>query len=132
MARVTIEDCIDKLPNRFELVLLAAHRARLVSQGAPLTVERDRDKDPVVSLREIAAETINKDDLREEFIHAMQKHVDVDEPEQTEMPLIALSGDMSVVDAPDEAFEQMTEEELLRGLEGMPPAESPGSQRNGY
>jgi DNA-directed RNA polymerase subunit omega len=132
MARVTIEDCIDKLPNRFELVLLAAHRARLVSQGAPLTVERDRDKDPVVSLREIAAETINKDDLREEFIHAMQKHVDVDEPEQTEMPLIAQSGDMSVVDAPEENFEQMTEEELLRGLEGMPPAESPGSQRNGY
>jgi DNA-directed RNA polymerase subunit omega len=131
MARVTIEDCIDKLPNRFELVLLAAHRARLVSQGAPLTVERDRDKDPVVSLREIAAETINKDDLREEFIHAMQKHVEVDEPEQTEMPLIAQSGDMSVVDAPEE-FEQMTEEELLRGLEGMPPAESPGSQRNGY
>ena len=56
MARVTIEDCIDKLPNRFELVLLAAHRARLLSQGAPLTVDRDRDKDPVVALREIAAE----------------------------------------------------------------------------
>jgi DNA-directed RNA polymerase subunit omega len=95
-------------------------------------VDRDRDKDPVVSLREIAAETINKDDLREEFIHAMQKHVEVDEPEQTEMPLIAQSGDMSSVDAADETFEQMTEEELLRGLEGMPPAESPGSQRNGY
>ena len=133
MARVTIEDCIDKLPNRFELVLLAAHRARLVSQGAPLTVDRDRDKDPVVSLREIAAETINKDDLREEFIHAMQKHVEVDEPEQTEMPLIAQSGDMSMVEGGEEtAFEQMSEEELLRGLEGMPPAESPGSQRNGY
>jgi DNA-directed RNA polymerase subunit omega len=132
MARVTIEDCIDKLPNRFELVLLAAHRARLVSQGAPITVDRDRDKDPVVSLREIAAETINKDDLREEFIHAMQKHVEVDEPEETEMPLIAQSGDMSMVNAADETFEQMTEEELLRGLEGMPPAESPGSQRNGY
>jgi DNA-directed RNA polymerase subunit omega len=132
MARVTIEDCIDKLPNRFELVLLAAHRARLVSQGAPLTVERDRDKDPVVSLREIAAETINKDDLREEFIHAMQKHVEVDEPEETEMPLIAQSGDMSMVNTAEETFEQMTEEELLRGLEGMPPAESPGSQRNGY
>jgi DNA-directed RNA polymerase subunit omega len=133
MARVTIEDCIDKLPNRFELVLLAAHRARLVSQGAPMTVERDRDKDPVVALREIAAETINKDDLREEFIHAMQKHVEVDEPEQTEMPLIAQSGDMTVVETTDDpAFEQMSEEELLRGLEGMPPAESPGSQRNGY
>jgi DNA-directed RNA polymerase subunit omega len=132
MARVTIEDCIDKLPNRFELVLLAAHRARLVSQGAPLTVDRDRDKDPVVSLREIAAETINKDDLREEFIHAMQKHVEVDEPEETEMPLIAQSGDMSNVNSTEDTFEQMTEEELLRGLEGMPPAESPGSQRNGY
>jgi DNA-directed RNA polymerase subunit omega len=132
MARVTIEDCIDKLPNRFELVLLAAHRARLVSQGAPLTVERDRDKDPVVSLREIAAETINKDDLREEFIHAMQKHVEVDEPEETEMPLIAQSGEMGMANSAEETFEQMTEEELLRGLEGMPPAESPGSQRNGY
>jgi DNA-directed RNA polymerase subunit omega len=133
MARVTIEDCIDKLPNRFELVLLAAHRARLVSQGAPLTIDRDRDKDPVVALREIASETINKDDLREEYIHAMQKHVDVDEPEETEVPLIAQSGDMTMVsDATEETFEQMTEEELLRGLEGMPPAESPGSQRNGY
>jgi DNA-directed RNA polymerase subunit omega len=134
MARVTIEDCIDKLPNRFELVLLAAHRARIVSQGAPLTVDRDRDKDPVVALREIAAETINKDDLREEYIHAMQKHVEVDEPEDGEVPLIAQSGDMSMVnDAGEEpALEQMTEEELLRGLEGMPPAESPGSQRNGY
>ena len=135
MARVTIEDCIDKLPNRFELVLLAAHRARLVSQGAPLTVDRDRDKDPVVALREIAAETINKDDLREEYIHAMQKHVEVDEPEETEVPLIAQSGDMSVVDDQGQdqpELEQMTEEELLRGLEGLPPAESPGSQRNGY
>jgi DNA-directed RNA polymerase subunit omega len=133
MARVTIEDCIDKLPNRFELVLLSAHRARLVSQGAPLTVDRDRDKDPVVALREIAGETINKDDLREEYIHAMQKHVEVDEPENTEVPLIAQSGDMSLVETTEEAsFEQMTEEELLRGLEGMPPAESPGSQRNGY
>jgi DNA-directed RNA polymerase subunit omega len=133
MARVTIEDCIDKLPNRFELVLLSAHRARLVSQGAPLTVDRDRDKDPVVALREIAGETINKDDLREEYIHAMQKHVEVDEPENTEVPLIAQSGDMSMVETVEEtAFEQMTEEELLRGLEGMPPAESPGSQRNGY
>jgi DNA-directed RNA polymerase subunit omega len=135
MARVTIEDCIDKLPNRFELVLLAAHRARLVSQGAPLTIDRDKDKDPVVALREIAGETVNKDDLREEYIHAMQKHVEVDEPEEGEVPLIAQSGDMSMADDPaelDQPMEQMTEEELLRGLEGMPPAESPGSQRNGY
>jgi DNA-directed RNA polymerase subunit omega len=135
MARVTVEDCIDKLPNRFELVLLAAHRARLLSQGAPITVDRDNDKNPVVALREIAEETINKDDLREEFIHAMQKHVEVDEPEPTEVPLIAQSGDMTIVnDSADDQvdMERMTEEELLRGLEGMPPAESPGSQRNGY
>jgi DNA-directed RNA polymerase subunit omega len=136
MARVTVEDCIDKLPNRFELVLLSAHRARMISQGAPLTVERDNDKNPVVALREIADEAVNTDDLREEYIHAMQKHVEVDEPEQSEVPLIQQSGDMSVVnDQPevDQAdMERMTEEELLRGLEGLPPAESPGSQRNGY
>ena len=135
MARVTVEDCIDKLPNRFELVLLAAHRARLISQGAPITVERDNDKNPVVSLREIADETIVPEDLREEFIHSMQKHVEVDEPEATEVPLIQQSGDMTVInDAVEEdvEMEQMTEEDLLRGLEGMPPAESPGSQRNGY
>ncbi|MFL5260341.1 MAG: DNA-directed RNA polymerase subunit omega [Hyphomicrobiales bacterium] len=136
MARVTVEDCIDKLPNRFELVLLSAHRARMISQGAPLTVDRDNDKNPVVALREIADEAVNSGDLREEYIHAMQKHVEVDEPEISEVPLIQQSGDMSVVaDTPntDQAdFERMTEEELLRGLEGMPPAESPGSQRNGY
>ncbi|MGE3829470.1 MAG: DNA-directed RNA polymerase subunit omega [Parvibaculaceae bacterium] len=136
MARVTVEDCIDKLPNRFELVLLSAHRARMISQGAPLVVDRDNDKNPVVALREIAEEEINKDDLREEYIHAMQKHVEVDEPETSEVPLIQQSGDMSVVDDQPEAdqadMERMTEEELLRGLEGLPPAESPGSQRNGY
>lgn len=136
MARVTVEDCIDKVPNRFELVLLAGHRARMVSQGAPITVERDKDKNPVVALREIAEETVIVDDLREEFIHSMQSQVEVDEPEASEVPLIQQSGDMVMVndaeqpDAPD--MEQMTEEELLRGLEGMPPAESPGSQRNGY
>ena len=136
MARVTVEDCIDKLPNRFELVLLAAHRARLVSQGAPITVDRDNDKNPVVALREIADETIVPEDLREEYIHAMQKHVEVDEPEATEVPLIQQSGDMEMVSEAAEEdqaeMEQMTEEDLLRGLEGMPPAESPGSQRNGY
>ncbi|QIG51185.1 DNA-directed RNA polymerase subunit omega [Nordella sp. HKS 07] len=136
MARVTVEDCIDKLPNRFELVLLSAHRARMISQGAPLSVDRDNDKNPVVALREIADETVNTDDLREEYIHAMQKHVEVDEPEQSEVPLIQQSGDMSVINdqpEPDQVdMERMTEEELLRGLEGLPPAESPGSQRNGY
>jgi DNA-directed RNA polymerase subunit omega len=136
MARVTVEDCIDKLPNRFELVLLSAHRARVISQGAPITVERDNDKNPVVALREIADETVDTGDLREEYIHAMQKHVEIDEPEATEVPLIQQTGEMVMVndqageDQPE--MERMTEEELLRGLEGMPPAESPGSQRNGY
>ena len=138
MARVTVEDCVDKLPNRFELVLLSAHRARMIAQGAPPTVARDNDKNPVVALREIADETIDKDDLREEYIHAMQKHVEVDEPESNEVPLIQQLGPMTVVaDEPatgsdENDMERMTEEELLRGLEGMPPAESPGSQRNGY
>ena len=134
MARVTIEDCIDKLPNRFELVLLAAHRARNIAQGQQITVDRDNDKDPVVSLREIASTSINSDDLREEFIHAMQKQVEMDEAEETDTPLISQSGDMRMVDdsAELDKMEQMTEEELLRGLDGLPPAESPGSQRNGF
>ncbi len=134
MARVTVEDCIDKLPNRFELVLLSAHRARMISQGTPLTVERDNDKNPVVALREIADETIDREDLREDYVHSMQRHVEVDEPEDSEVPLLA-GGEIATaeetVDAPED-FERMTEEELLRGLEGLPPAESPGSQRSGY
>ena len=68
MARVTVEDCIDKVPNRFELVLLASHRARTISQGAPLTIDRDNDKNPVVALREIADETVEVGDLREDLV----------------------------------------------------------------
>jgi len=134
LARVTIEDCIDKLPNRFELVLLSAHRARNIAQGQQITVDRDNDKDPVVSLREIAARSVNSDDLREEFIQGLQKQAEVDEADETETPLITQSGDMAIVDDSAEVaqMEQMSEEDLLRGLEGMPPAESPGSQRNGY
>ena len=136
MARVTVEDCIDKLPNRFELVLLSAHRARMVSQGAPLTVDRDNDKNPVVALREIADESIDREDLREDFVHSMQKHVEVDEPEDSEVPLLSggeiVSQETAVTQDTPEDYEPMSEEELLRGLEGLPPAESPGSQRSGY
>lgn len=136
MARVTVEDCIDKLPNRFELVLLSAHRARMIAQGAPLTVDRDKDKNPVVALREIADEAIDKDDLQENYIHSMQKQVEVDEPEASEAPLMITSGDTPAA-APKQdedvaETDRMTEEDLLRGLEGLPPAESPGSQRSGY
>ena len=88
MARVTVEDCIDKVDNRFELVLLAGHRARLISSGSPLTIDRDRDKNPVVALREIADETIAPDDLKEQLIHSLQKYVEVDEPEAETVPLL--------------------------------------------
>ena len=81
MARVTVEDCIDKVENRFELVLLASHRARMISSGSQITVERDNDKNPVVSLREIAETTVSPGDLKEDLIHSLQKHVEVDEPE---------------------------------------------------
>ncbi len=76
MARVTVEDCIDKVDNRFDLVLLAAHRARMISSGSQLTIDRDNDKNPVVSLREIAESTVSPGDLREELVHSLQKFVE--------------------------------------------------------
>lgn len=124
MARVTVEDCIDKVENRFDLVLLASHRARMISAGAPITVERDNDKNPVVALREIAERTISPDDLREDLIHSLQKYVEVDEPEAETVPLIG--GASGAVDADDTEVvtDRMTEEELLRGLEGLTPPET--------
>jgi DNA-directed RNA polymerase subunit omega len=120
MARVTVEDCIDKVDNRFELVLLASHRARTISSGAPLTVDRDNDKNPVVALREIADETIAPEDLREELIHSLQKYVEVDEPEAEPVPMIA-SSKAGAEDDAEIAFDRMSEEELLKGLESMVP-----------
>ena len=78
MARVTVEDCVDKVPNRFELVLLASQRARQVSGGAELTIDRDRDKNPVVALREVAEETVRPRDLEEALVSSLQR-VQVDE-----------------------------------------------------
>jgi DNA-directed RNA polymerase subunit omega len=83
MARVTVEDCVLKVPNRFELVLLAAQRAREITSGAPLTLDRDDDKNPVVALREIADETVALEHLRGAVVRGMQKHVEIDEPEET-------------------------------------------------
>ena len=124
MARVTVEDCIEKVDNRFELVLLAGHRARLISSGSPLTIDRDRDKNPVVALREIADGRISPEDLKEDLIHSLQKHVDVDEPEAESVPLIGSSVESTGDDTAVE-FDRMTEEDLLRGLDGLvPPAES--------
>jgi DNA-directed RNA polymerase subunit omega len=126
MARVTVEDCIDKVDNRFELVLLAGHRARQISQGQQITVDRDNDKNPVVALREIADETLSPGDLKEDLIHSLQKHVEVDEPE-AEAPVIADQTEDVAEAAPAEdepvAFDRMCEEDLLAGIEGLVPPE---------
>ncbi|MBV2183981.1 MAG: DNA-directed RNA polymerase subunit omega [Rhizobium sp.] len=128
MARVTVEDCIDKVDNRFELVLLASHRARQISQGAQITVDRDKDKNPVVALREIADETLSPGDLKEDLIHSLQKHVEVDEPEQDTGALIGGGTIAAKNEDEDElpetlSFDQMSEEDLLAGIEGLVPPE---------
>jgi len=120
MARVTVEDCIDKVENRFELVMLASHRARMIASGSALTIDRDNDKNPVVALREIADSTIVPDDLKEDLIHSLQKYVEVDEPEPEPVAAIAAADG---ADDGDIAFDRMSEEDLLKGLEGLVPPE---------
>ena len=110
MARVTVEDCVDKVPNRFELVMLASHRAREISSGAPITLDRDNDKNPVVALREIAEETQTADELRGRLIESNQNQIEVDEPEDDKMALLMGAEN----DAPAE--DEMSEEKLLRAL----------------
>ena len=111
MARVTVEDCVDKVPNRFDLVMLAAHRAREISSGAPISVDRDNDKNPVVALREIADETQTADSLTERMIESQQTQIEVDEPEEDQMALL-----MGAEAADRPANDDMTEENLLRAL----------------
>ena len=110
MARVTVEDCVDKVPNRFDLVMLAAHRAREISSGSPITVDRDNDKNPVVSLREIADETQSSGSLKERLIESNQTQIEVDEPEDDAMALL-MGGE-----ADQPADDDMSEEKLLRAL----------------
>lgn len=110
MARVTVEDCVDKVPNRFDLVMLAAHRAREISSGSPITVDRDNDKNPVVSLREIADETQLVGDLQERMIESNQTQIEVDEPEEDSMALL-MGGE---ADKPAE--DDLNDEKLLRAL----------------
>jgi len=107
MARVTVEDCVEVVSNRFDLVLLAAQRARAISAGEALTIDRDRDKNPVVSLREIAEKTVGSDVLCENLIQGMQRHVEVDEPEEDAPHLTGPTEDQPVT---------LTEEDLLRAL----------------
>lgn len=111
MARVTVEDCVDKVQNRFELVMLASHRAREISAGGEITVDRDNDKNPVVALREIADETQTADDLRERMIESNQTQNEVDEPEEDSMAIL-----MGADAADKPADDDMTEEQLLRSL----------------
>lgn len=154
MARVTVEDCIDKVESRFKLVLLAGHRARQISGGQTITVPRDNDKNPVVALREIAEEKLSTADLEEDLIHSLQKQVEVDEPEGQIEGDLALGMDNDSVgletpvfqdgaeglppmggsimteseDAPDAGsavhFDSLSEEELLAGIEGLDPPEN--------
>jgi DNA-directed RNA polymerase subunit omega len=119
MARVTVEDCVDKVPNRFELVLLAAHRARSLASGAHMTVDAENDKNAVIALREIAEKTVDPGDVREGFIHAMQNQAEVDEPEETIAPTLP-QADRPLL-APhdpsaDAVVDVMTEDELLRHM----------------
>jgi len=107
MARVTVEDCVDKVPNRFDLVLYSGFRARQLYGGAEPLVDRDRDKNPVVALREIAGKQLKPDEVKEEYIRSLQKHAEVDEPEE-----VPTEDDMRE----DVQYRQVTEEELLRAL----------------
>lgn len=135
MARVTVEDCVDKVTNRFELVLLAAHRARSISGGSAITVDKDNDKNPVIALREIAEQTIGPEDMKEGLIHALQKNVEVDEPEAEAAPTLAVERRASPILGRDDfssdtQVDVLTEEQLLRGLETMTPTE-PSAQGGG-
>ena len=128
MARITVEDCVLRVPSRFELVMLSAQRARDISAGSQLSIDRDNDKNPVVALREIADEMLAPDDLKEDLIHSLQKHVEVDEPEADGQDLIDQAD--ATTTAPDAereddniAFDRMNEEDLLAGIEGLVPPE---------
>jgi DNA-directed RNA polymerase subunit omega len=133
MARVTVEDCVDKVPNRFELVLLAAHRARAVSSGAPITIKRD-NKNPVIALREIAENMVSPEDLKEDLIHSLQAHVEVDEPEAEAAPALPTARPSNVF-APDNQssdtkIDRLSEDELLERLARSIPPEAASGRRS--
>lgn len=98
MARVTVEDCIDKIPNRYELLMVAAQRAKDIASGAPITVARDNDKNPVVALREIADETVSIEELQKSLVMGLQKYVEVEEPEEEELEIMAAEKELADLD----------------------------------
>ena len=133
MARVTVEDCIDKVPNRFELVLLAAHRARAIVMGSPIAVERQNDKNSVVALREVAETSISPNDVRESLITSIQKNVaELDEVEDRATPLFSspktasLGHDHPDVDTSVDPV-SMTEDQLLREMQRLGPLDTTGA-----
>ena len=139
MARVTVEDCVLKVPNRFELVLLAGQRAREITAGAPLSVERDDDKNPVVALREIADSTVSLDHMRESLVRGMQKHVEIDEPEEApelEASLFGLADPAGAVieegETDESAVDEELEEDLLSVEEDLDEGELPAAEAENF
>jgi DNA-directed RNA polymerase subunit omega len=131
MARITVEDCVLKVPNRFELVLLAAQRAREISAGSPLTLDRDNDKNPVVSLREIAEDGVNVDVLNANLIQNLQKHVEKDEPEEDNLDLLAAGDDLIGVESPSRRSlveEEIADEVLAVGSDALGADEAGDSE----
>lgn len=98
MARVTVEDCVEKIPNRYELLMVAAQRAKDIAAGAPLGVDRDNDKNPVVALREIAEDKVNINELQRSLVIGLQKYVEVEEPEEEELEIIAAEKELAGLD----------------------------------
>jgi DNA-directed RNA polymerase subunit omega len=130
MARVTVEDCVVRIPNRFELVMLAAQRAREIQAGSPLTVERDNDKNPVISLREIAENSLDLDILRQSVVTGLQRQVESEEPEDDAMELLAADRDIAGVpedatlDGIEDEMEIEDAEEKLAGAVGAADADA--------
>jgi DNA-directed RNA polymerase subunit omega len=133
MARITVEDCVDKVANRFDLVLLAAHRARTIAKGAAITVEPENDKNAVIALREIAEKTLPPDDLRERLIDSMQRNVEVDEPEAVAAPMLPATMRITLGrdnQSEDQTIDMMSEDALLRAMQSLVP-EEPTHQSSG-
>ena len=98
MARVTVEDCIDKIPNRYELLMIAAQRSKDISAGSPITLPKDNDKNPVIALREIAEETVSIEELQKSLVMAQQKYVEVEETEEEELEIMAAERELADLD----------------------------------
>lgn len=118
MARITVEDCVVKVPNRFDLVVMAAQRSRQISAGEPLTIDRDNDKNPVIALRELADSTIDREELRESVIRGLQRHVEMDEPEDDEMELLMARQALAAGDR-DEAEMDRVKQEVAEEMETL-------------